>query len=420
MEGLEESTLSYYGWLVVGMAILANLTAFGLVFSFSVFLKPLAAEFGWTRAATAGAFSVYAISHNLFAPFAGGLCDRFGPKITAALAGLCLGGSMILMSHMTSILMLYCYFALLFGFGIAATYTPMMAAVSGWFMSRRGLAVGLASTGAGLGFLIMSPFAAWLISCYGWRIAYAVAGIVTWAIFIPVTIFVRRPPRRRVTIDMERQSSQDYSFIEALRSRSLWVYIFSYFFITIALWPITVHIVPLLTDKGVSLTRAGFLAGLIGGSSVASRISGGFFSDRLGRIQILLAGFILQVLALIWLLFSRELWMFTIFVIFFGISYGLWGGVIAAFPADYFGLKATGSILGFVLIIAGIGIAIGPYVGGYIFDITDSYDYMIMMCILAAILAAISALFIKPPASMSISDRHPDPWISRKDSLADR
>jgi MFS family permease len=97
--------------------------------------------------------------------------------------------------------------------------------------------------------------------------------------------------------------------------------------------------------------------------------------------------------------------MFAVFVIFFGIGYGLWGGVIAAFPADYFGLKATGSILGFVLISAGIGVAIGPYVGGLIFDRTHSYDYMVIMCIIAAIFATISALFIKPPVKRSVLER---------------
>ena len=85
----EESDISYYGWLIVAMAFLANLIAFGLVYAFGVFFKPLASEFGWSRAITAAAFSAYAITHDIFAPITGWLTDRLGPRPIAALGGLC-------------------------------------------------------------------------------------------------------------------------------------------------------------------------------------------------------------------------------------------------------------------------------------------------------------------------------------------
>jgi OFA family oxalate/formate antiporter-like MFS transporter len=155
--------------------------------------------------------------------------------------------------------------------------------------------------------------------------------------------------------------------------------------------------VPLITDKGIPLTTAGVLAGLTGGGSIIGRIMAGFLSDRLGRKQILVAAFTLQTVMVVWLLFSQELWMFFVFAPLFGISFGGWAGVIPAFPADYFGLKATGSIFGFVLMLAGLGVAGGSFLGGYIFDVTHSYHYMIVMCIVGMLLAVVCALLMKNP-----------------------
>jgi MFS family permease len=392
-----ESKFFFYGWVVVGMSFLANLVAFGIAYSFSVFFKALYSDFGWTRAVTAGAFSAYAISHDVFAPFAGWLTDKFGPKMIVATGGLCLGGSMIMMSFIDTIWELYIYYAFLFGWGVAGVYTPMMATVSRWFNKKRGFAIGLTSAGIGTGSLALSPFAAWLISCYDWRLAYTIVGILVFIIFIPIVCFIKKPPMETYETNNQMGAVIDFSFVEALRTKSLWALSFSWLFGALALWAVMIHIVALITDKGVSITAAGLLAGLAGGGSIIGRISGGFVSDKLGRKQVLLIAYIFQIIMLFWLFFSEELWMFLIFAPLFGISFGGWAGVIATFPADYFGIKRTGAIFGFVVIMAGVGVAVGSFMGGYIFDVTLSYDYMIVMAGLATLFAIAFALTMKKP-----------------------
>jgi OFA family oxalate/formate antiporter-like MFS transporter len=375
-----------------GNGFLGKPCAFGLVYSFGVFLKPLASEFSWSRSMTAGAFGFYGILHTLLAVFAGRLCDRFGPKLVLAIAGFCLGLSMILMGYTTSIRELYLYYGFLFSIGVAGAYIPVMSTVSRWFKVKRGLAIGLTAAGLGAGSLVFSPLSAWLISSFGWRKAFTLVGIVAWVVFIPIVKFMKQVPREST----EKEEFEGFSFSEAFWTRSFWAFSFSWFFICIAMWAIMIHIVSLATDRGIPMMTAGILAGIIGAASIIGRINAGFLSDRVGRRRVLITEFSVQLISFIWLLFSTKIWMLFFFAVLFGLSSGGWAGVIAAFPADYFGFKATGSILGFANALAGVGVAMGPYVGGYIFDTTRSYDYMVVMCIIATIAAIVSGLFLTP------------------------
>jgi MFS family permease len=395
----KETELSYYGWVIVIMAFFGNLFAYGLAFAYGIFLKEIAAEFGWSRASIVSAFSIYAFTHNLFSPFAGWLTDKFGPRLTTAFGGLCLGASMILMGFVKDIWELYFYYTLVFGLGVASMYGPMMATVSHWFTQRRGMAIGLAVSGVGGGSLVFSPLVALIISLYGWRTSYMVIGTATLIMFIPITIFIRAPSRETVGIEGKHEGALSFSFMEALKTKALWIFSLSWLFIAMALWAIMIHMVPLLTDKGISLKMAGLLAGLIGAGSILGRIIAGIISDKLGRRQTILLTYHFQLIMLIWLLFSEGVWMFFIFALLFGVSSGGWGSALAAIPADYFGLRAIGAIFGLVIIIVGIGVGIGPYIGGYIFDKTHSYYYMVLICIFVTIVAIVLTLFLKSPAA---------------------
>jgi len=238
-----ESSRLYYGWIVVATAFLATMMGYGITYSSGVFLKPLYSDFGWTRAMTAGAFSAYAVSHTVFAAFAGWLTDKWGPRIVAATGGICLAGSMIMMSSITTLWEFYVYYVFLLGWGVAAAYTPMVTTVSRWFTVKRGLAISLTVTGVGTGSLVLSPLAAWLITSYGWRTAYVVVGAIVFTVFIPIVTFIKKSPRENFKVGSEEtpnavKSTDDFSFLNAVKTRSFWALSLSWAFAALALWAI--------------------------------------------------------------------------------------------------------------------------------------------------------------------------------------
>ena len=301
------------------------------------------------------------------------------------------------MDNFSTIWQLYFFYGFVFALGVASIYSPLMATVSRWFTEKRGLAVGVGAAGLGAGSLVFSPLAAWLISSYGWRIAYIVVGVICWVLFIPVARFVKQAPKRSIEVEVEGKSTKDFTAAQALKTRAFWMISLAWLFAAIADWAIMINIVPLLTDRGIPLVTAGIVAGVIGGTSIASRIGGGFLSDRIGRKRCFLCSVVVQLIGVFLLLFCRELWMFFLFAIIFGLGVGGWAGVVPSFIVDFFGSKATATILGLTVVFAGIGTALGPFAGGRIFDVTGSYYYMVWMCIIASALGVFFASLIKAP-----------------------
>ena len=390
----------YYGWIVVAAAFLAELLAFGIAYSFGVFFKPLCSELGWSRTIIAGVFGVYAITHDLLAPLTGWACDRFDPRLPVAVGGFCLGLSMFLMSRVTAIWQVYLLYGFVFALGVASIYAPLMALVSQWFTKKRGIAMGIVAAGIGAGSLIFNPLSAWLISSYDMSTTYVIIGAVCWILFIPITKFVRKAPTldtASTTVQEEGVFTGGFTRAEALKTRAFWMVSFSWLFMALALWAVSLHLVNLLTDKGIPVITAASVAGVIGGVSIVGRLSGGFLSDKVGRKSVILIGFILQLIGTSLFLFSGEVWEFFLSSGVFGLGAGLWCGTMPCLPADLYGAKATGSIFGLMVLFAGVGIALGPIAGGYIFDVTSSYTYMMWMCICSIILSIVFVVLMKPP-----------------------
>ncbi len=390
---------------MVVAALLVMMIATGALYSFGVFFKPVLTEFGWTRAATSGAYSLCILILGSLGIVMGRLNDRFGPRIVVTAGGLLLGSGYILMSQISAIWQLYLFYGILAGIGLSGVYVPPISTVARWFIKRRGLMTGIAMAGIGIGTMIMPPIANWLISSYGWRTSYTVIGITILVLLILVAQFLRRDPGRMGLVPYGKgkgeqaglnSGAEEFSLQRATRTRQLWTICAMFLCYGVCVQTIIVHIVPYATDIGISAASAANILATIGGTSIAGRIIMGSAADRIGTKPTIIICFILISITFLWLLAAKELWILYLFAIVFGFGYGGLTSLISPTVAELFGMSSHGVILGAVFFGWSIGEAIGPVLAGRIFDITGSYQPAFWVCAALSIIAIILALFLRP------------------------
>ncbi len=395
----------FYGYVVVfaGFVILALM--YGTLYSFGVFFKPVLTEFGWTRAMTSGAYSLCFLLSGAVAMVTGRLNDRFGPRMVMVGCGLLLGLGYLLMPRIGAIWQLYLFYGVIIGMGMSGGVTPSLSSVARWFVKRRGLMTGITIAGIGTGTLITPPIANWLISTYSWRTSFTIIGIVVLVLIVGLAQLLIRDPGRKgllpygASAAMGEKSSLDtrgLSLQEAIRTRQFWtlfgIYVCGGFFIQ----TIIVHIVIYATGMGISAASAAVVLAIVGGGNIAGRLTAGAAADRLGNKLTITAALILMAVVFLWLQVAEEVWMLYLFAAIFGLAHGGILCMMSPLPAELFGLRSHGVLLGIIMFASTIGGAIGPIVAGRIFDITSSYQVAFIICDVVAVAAVILAISIRP------------------------
>jgi MFS family permease len=390
-----------FRWLIIGVSALLMVGFWGSMGSFGVFLKPLIAEFGWTRAVTSGAMSTVQIVYGFVAIVMGRLTDKYGARMILAFGAVVGGAGYLLMSHLSSTWQLYVFFGVLIGINIGTSWAPINATVSRWFVDRRVLALGLVSLGSATGHMVLPPLTAWVIEGHGLSIAYSMLAGVVCVLAVPAVIALgKKPPHIEAditgTADSAGEAAQNrqWSAGEAIRSRQLWMLIVFTFINSIVFFFFSVHIVAYATDAGISPTSAALVFTCFNGTSIAGIFLAWPISNKLGQRGALLL--FLGIQAVIMFLFIRadSLWIFILLAIVFGFGFGGTNPLRAAMIPHIFGMKAIGSILGFIAFSWAVGGAVGPFVAAYIFDISRSYTISFMSAglLLIVAIAAISQL----------------------------
>jgi len=393
----------HYGWVMVLIALSVLATHALVMYTFGVFLKPLVTEFNWDRGALSGANSMYMLLAGTFAIFTGRLSDKYGPRMLVTLNGLLTGIGFLALSQINSLWQVYLIWGLFLGIGGSCCFIPIMSTIPRWFVKKTGIAIGITVAGFGLGAVITPPLTQWLISAYGWRQAFIVLGLITFVIVIPLAQFMKHSPQRvglkpygeiGTLKDKQSQAAGGLSFRQAIKTSRFLVWgsiLFCFFF---SVQVIVVHVVPHGIDIGISATVAAGILSIIAGGSVIGRLSMGFIYDRIGSRKALSACLTLVALALIWLLFAKEIWGLYIFAGVFGLAYG---GIVlleTALTGELFGLKSLGMILGGVILFGTVGGALGAPLAGSIFDATGSYSLALLICVILVVLAIILSLIL--------------------------
>jgi OFA family oxalate/formate antiporter-like MFS transporter len=376
----------FYGWVVVGAFCIIGTTIWGIRYSFGIFFKSIESEFGLTRAVTSAVFSTQMVLGGLFAIIGGWAIDRYGPRIVLFLMGIFTGLGLLLTSQTSLPWQLFITYSLLLSLGVSAIYVVLMTTVSRWFDKRRGLALGIASSGAGLGQVIMAPLATFLISSFDWRMAYLFIGLIAWSIVLPLSRLLKRDPYEigalpdgltlepvQIVSENNEIQSSDLSLLKAVRTRSFWLALFSFLLFATNLFLILTHLVPHITDIGFSPVEAATVLSLMGGAAIAGRVLLGIASDRIGRKLVAVICALFHVGALLWLIWANSLWTLYLFALVYGFAWGGIGPCMAALIGDTFGVGRLGAILGMLDAGFSVGAGIGPVIGGLIFDINHSY-----------------------------------------------
>jgi len=414
----------FYGWWIVLATQLICMIGYGTwLYCFGVFFKPMSAEFGWTRAMTAGAYSFRGIQGGIASPVVGWAVDKYGSRGVIVLGGIVSGASFALMCFIDSLLGFYLIYGVLLSIGMSAMlYLPAWAVIARWFKRRRSMALALLAVGAGFGGLICAPAAAFLIERFGWRTAFVILGVVIWIVVIPLAFVVRNSPaemglapdgdplpeRKRHANDSESEpdgeasdasTEEEFTLKQALKSSAFWLMSLAFFFFGMAHSTVTVHTVPALTDVGIPVKTAALSIGLLTLVSVIGRLSFGLLGDHMSKRYLFMIAYTLTGLGLLVLMNARTMPAVYLFIFLFGVGFGGTVPLMPAILADYFGVAAFGKIQGFMNPIMMSAGALGPIFAGSVFDATGSYRISFLVTGLLSFCSVVAIFFARPAAA---------------------
>ena len=421
VDSRDKKQIIFYGWFIVVVGIMSYALGYGGRYSFSVIFPALLEEFGWYRDSTAIMLSIHMVLYGVVAPLAGHLVDRIGPRHTMTI-GIVLFSSGLLLSGMSSRLWHFCItFGILCGAGLSLIgAVPFTTVIKNWFEARRGLALACLYSGTG-GAFVLYPGIAFLINKVGWRYTFVIEGIFITALLLPLYHLIVRyhPGEKGLVIDgkynvgsspasKKSRSTQimdeswaavSWTLPLAMKTGRFWLLCLS----TFSVWGITQHIlvthhVAFAVDVGFSKVYASSALSLIGVFFSLGALSA-LISDRIGREQTVFLGAVIGISGLIVFLFIEDTshpWMLFYYAITFGFGLGIISPSIAASATDLFQGPKVGAILGFVWFSFAIGGAIGPWFGGWIFELTGSYQLAFIIAIVFYVLACAAIWFSAP------------------------
>ncbi len=399
----------HYSYVIAASCFGIQAVGIGTYFSYGVLFNPLIAEFGWSRASIAGASSMAFLLMGLLGIGIGRLNDRIGPRKLMTVTGIFFGLGYLLMFRLETVWQLYLFFGVIFGIGLSSIDVIAMTTIARWFVRKRGAVTGLVKVGTGAGQMTI-PFAvSLLVISYGWRHACILVGIAVMIILVVIAQLMRRDPGMMGLLpdgdeagsaDETVKDAEGLSLGEAVRTRQFWIICAADLSVVFCLMIIMVHIVAFTIDIDVSPTKAAGVLSTIGGVSMAGRVISGLTIDRIGCRRVMIFSFFLLIAGLLWLLLAKALWMIYLFAAVYGIAHGSFFTAVSPIVAEYFGIKAHGALFGIAMFCGTFGGAVGPFLAGYIFDVTGGYDLAIWICILMSTLGFVLISLLKPIAAV--------------------
>ena len=368
------ATDSAVSWTRLAVAVtLSTVGAVGM-WSVVVALPAMQAEFGVDRAAASMPYTLTMIGFAVGGAVTGKLADRFGITASVIVSTLCLGAGYIVVGNAGSLWQAALAHGALIGTGCAVTFAPLMADISHWFRRRRGIAVAIAASGNYLAGTIWPPVVQHFIAADGWRATDIGIGIFCLTTMLPLSLMLRRKidahyaaaataeaARRQAALPLSPGALQILLFVAGISC-------------CVAMSMPQVHIVAYCGDLGYGVARGADMLSLMLGLGIISRVLSGFVADRIGGVRTLILGSVLQGLALLLYVFFDSMVSLYIISGLFGLFQG---GIVPSYAIivrEYFPAKDASSRVGFVIMGTVLGMALGGWMSGAIFDLTGSYQ----------------------------------------------
>lgn len=401
----------FYGYAIAAAGFWLWFVALGVYGTFPIFFVPVSGEFQWSRADTGMAFSLSGVMMGVLGLGLGWLTDKLGPRFVVSFFGSFLGIACLLLSQISELWHFTVLYALVMAVGASTVGVPVMATVSRWFVKRRGLMSGIVQSGMGIGGFVISPISGWLISSYGWRIAYEVLGVVALFGIVISGLFLRRDPhvmgllpdgaRKKPATGGKGASpvpaEPSPTLGQVMLGKQFWVLAGLYFAFGFCRSTFAIHIGPHVQDLGFTLVDAANVLAVINASSILGRIGMGRAADVMGLRFAMTISYGATVLDMIWGLVTRDLWGLYLYAFIFGFGWG--AQAVLRFPATaaVFDLRSAGLIMGILGLFENVlGTGIGVWGAGYVFDAIGNYQLVYWTGLAISVGAVILAAMVRP------------------------
>jgi len=400
----------FYGWVILAIAFVTMAISVSARTAFSLLMPPLIEEFGWDRGLAAGAFSFGFLVSAIMGPVVGKAVDRHGPRPILLLGVVLLGGGMLGATLISAPWGLYLTLGLLVGSGVNCMgYTVQSLYLPQWFSRRRGLAIGIAFSGVGVGSILLLPWLQHVIQTDGWRSACWSIGVLVLVVLGPINLFVwHRPSDLGLAPDGDRAGSGqagrprlrivdpawaaiDWTLRRAMRTGRFWWLCLGYFGSLFSWYAVQVHQTKYLVEIGFPAMQAAWALGLVPILGIPGQIIGGALSDRVGREWVWgmsCVGFALCYAVLIVMETLPSAGLLYLMVVTQGLLGYAMTSVMGPIVAEIYDGPHFGAILGTITVASIGGGAVGPFVAGLVHDLTGSYRWAFLLAIGLSLMSA--------------------------------
>jgi MFS family permease len=409
----------HYAWIIVALAFGLQTASSSMRLAFGTFVDPLAETYGWSKGSIGLAYAIQFASSAVFAPIAGWLGDVYGTRRTMLLGVVLFSAGIMLTGTMGSLWEFYLYYGIIVGAALAVFMVLLVSAVTYWFKTQQGLAIGLLMASFGVGPVLAAPLIVYVINRFGWGTAMTIAGLGCGLVMLLlIARFYGKPsdkgerpygalpsdpaeaPTDRATVSAESKAF----FNRARGTFNFWNLVNIHFLGCVGHSIIIVYGASIAIHQGIDSVVAAGVVSTFFGLSIASRFWTAFLADYFSPRGIMVASFFLQGVTVFLLLEASAAWHFYVFAVIFGIGYGGEGTVFPLLDRRYYKNAPFGTPYGWQMFGASLGMGLGGWIGGYLFDVTGTYTLTIIVSAATSLGGMVSILFLADPRRELIPD----------------